>query len=77
MFLSSVPDWLKEPDVRTYQVDQYVMDYLIEGKHIQKNGYLLVLHRNGKIRQTHFFTNKREAEKLGKKYMKENNIRDN
>ena len=72
MFLSSVPDWLKEPDVRTYQVDQHTMDYLIDGKHVQKSGYLLTLHRNGKTRQVHFFTNKREAEKLGKKYMKEN-----
>lgn len=71
MFLNKTPDWLKEPDIRTYQVDTFTLDYLIEGKHIQKNGYLLTLHRNGKTRGTHFFTNKKDAEKYGKKYMKE------
>ena len=76
MFLSSVPEWLHEPDIRAYQVDAYVLDYISNGHHTQKNGYLLTLQRNGKTRRTHFFTNKREAEKLGKKYMKEDNVRD-
>jgi len=69
--LSAVPDWLKEPDIRTYLVETHVLDYLIDGTHTTKDGYLLKLYRNDKIRQVHFFTNKRQAEKHGKKYMKE------
>lgn len=71
MFLYGAPEWLKEPDVRTYQVEPFVLDYISDGVHTQKSGYLLTLHRNAKTRRTHFFTNKREAEKFGKKYMKD------
>lgn len=77
MLLSKTPDWLREPDIRTYSVEPFVLDYLIDGNHITRPGHLLTLHRNGKTRQCHFFTNKREAEKFGKKYMKEEGIKDN
>lgn len=77
MLLSKTPEWLKEPDIRTYSVESFTLDYLIDTKHTTKTGYLLTLHRNGKTRQCHFFTNKREAEKVGKKYMKEEGNRDN
>lgn len=70
MLMSPVPDWLLEPDIRTYVVEPYTLDYLADGKHTTKEGYLLKLHRNDKIRRVHFFTNKKEAEKFGKKYMK-------
>lgn len=76
MFLSSVPEWLKEPDIRAFQVESFVLDYLIDGKHTQKKGHLLTLQRNGKTRQVHFFTNKREAERYGNKYMKEDTVKD-
>lgn len=71
MLLSKTPDWLKEPDIRTYSIESFTLDYLINGEHSTKTGYLLVLQRNGKERQSHFFTNKKEAEKFGKKYMKQ------
>jgi hypothetical protein len=78
MLMSPVPEWLLEPDIRTYQVEAYKLDYIMDGNHIIKEGYLLKLHRNGKIRQVHFFTNKKQAEKLGKKYMKEEGtVKDN
>lgn len=77
MLLSKTPDWLREPDIRTYIVEPYIMDYLINGEHTIKAGYLLTLHRNGKIRQSHFLTNRREAEKQGKRYMKEEGTKDN
>lgn len=77
MLMSPVPDWLLEPDIRTYVVEPYTLDYLSDGKHTTKEGYLLKLHRNGKIRRVHFFTNKKEAEKFGKKYMKAEGTRDN
>ena len=76
MFLSKTPDWLKQPDIRTYSVEAYVLDYVADGKHTTKTGYLLTLHRNGSVRRSHFFTNKKEAEKVGKKYMKEEGNRD-
>ena len=66
MLPSKTPDWLKEPDIRTYGVESYTLDYLIDGKHTVKNGYLLTLYRNGKIRQCHFITNKKKQKRLAK-----------
>ena len=77
MLMSPVPDWLFEPDIRTYEIEAYTLDHLENGKHTTRDGYLLKLHRNGKTRRVHFFTNKKEAEKFGKKYMKEEGTRDN
>lgn len=78
MLFYSAPAWLTEPDIRAYIVEPFTLDYLIDSKHISKPGYLLTLQRNGKTRACHFFTNKKEAEKAGKKYMKEEGkIKDN
>jgi len=62
---------LLEPDIKTYQIEIYSLDCLIDGKHTITPGYLVKLHKNGEISRTHFFTNKKKAEKFGKKYMKE------
>jgi hypothetical protein len=69
--LSAIPSWQKEPDIRTFGVEKYTLDYIINGTHTTKAGYLLKMYRNDKIRQIHFFTNKRRADKHGNRYMKE------
>jgi hypothetical protein len=74
MLMSKVPEWLNEPDIRTYSIEVFILDYVMYGERTSKTGYLLTLHRNGKIRQCHFMTNKKKAESVGKKYMKEQGI---
>lgn len=74
MLLSKTPEWLSEPDIRTYSVETYTLDYVMYGEKTSKTGYLLTLHRNGKTRQCYFMTNKKNAERVGKKYMKEQGI---
>ena len=69
--LSAISSWQKEPDIRTFGVEKYTLDYIIDGIHTTKTGYLLKLYRNNKIRQIHFITNKRRADRYGNMYMKE------
>ena len=68
--LSKVPEWLAEPDIRTYSIEPFELDYISNGEREKKSGFLLTLQRNTKIRRIHFFSTKREAKKLGERFIK-------
>jgi hypothetical protein len=75
MIMGKIPDWLKEPDIRTFSVESFTLDYIADGARTEKVGYLLTLCRNGKIRRQHFFTNKKHAKKYGTDYTKNEDLK--
>jgi hypothetical protein len=67
--LAPRPDWMDQPDIRTYEVTAFTLEEIFGGKASNKKGYMAKLYRNKKIRSLHMFKTKKEAVEFGEDYV--------